>query len=61
MFQVMDKRDYKLYTVYDVSYYCTGEPMFLIYKNGVWEREEARYFAPNFIETLDGYREYTDE
>lgn len=32
--------------VYDVTYNNSGYPHFLIYKNGQWLRQSAKYFYP---------------
>lgn len=43
---VVDKRDNKVYEVYDIAYNKTGYPLFLIYKDGQWLRVSAKYFRP---------------
>lgn len=34
------------YIVYDISYNKAGYPHFLIYKDGQWIRQSAKYFHP---------------
>jgi hypothetical protein len=47
--QMLDKRDNKIYEVYDITYDSNGYPQFLVYKNGEWYRLSAKHFKP-FIE-----------
>ena len=49
---VVDKRDNKVYQVYDIAYNRTGYPLFLIYKDGQWLRVSAKYFRPQTAEEL---------
>lgn len=44
---VVDKRDNKVYQVYDIAYNRTGYPLFLIYKDSQWLRVSAKYFRPH--------------
>lgn len=43
---VVDKRDNKVYQVYDIAYNKVGYPVFLIYKDNQWLRVSAKHFSP---------------
>lgn len=44
MFKVRNKKDYSIYTVYDIVYDKTGFPHFLLYIEGQWKRESAKHY-----------------
>ena len=44
--ELVNKKDDKIYEIYDVTYDKAGYPHFLIYKNGEWVRMSAKYFRP---------------
>ena len=45
---VFEKSGGKGYTVYDITYDKAGYPHFLIYKDGQWIRQSAKYFTPEY-------------
>ena len=45
---VIEKSSGKGYTVYDITYNNAGYPHFLIYKDGQWLVQSAKYFQPEY-------------
>ena len=45
---VIEKHSQKPYKVYDIIYNKSGYPHFLIYKDGQWLQESAKYFTPEY-------------
>lgn len=54
---VENKRNNKVYEVYDITYNKTGYPHFLIYKDGEWLRLSAKNFKPVEEVTSSPYHE----
>ena len=50
---VENKRNNKVYKVYDITYNKAGYPHFLIYKDGEWLRLSAKNFRP--VEEIAAY------
>lgn len=44
--ELVNKKDNKIYEIYDITYDKAGYPHFLIYKNGEWVRVSAKHFRP---------------
>lgn len=53
---VENKRNNKVYEVYDITYNKTGYPHFLIYKDGEWLRLSAKNFRP--VDVVASSEEY---
>lgn len=45
---VIEKSSGKRYPVYDICYDKAGYPHFLVYKDGQWFRQSAKYFVPEY-------------
>lgn len=46
--------DMKVYKIYDISYTDNGDPIFLVYRNNIWVKLNAKDFTPNYFETFNG-------
>ena len=44
--KVVEKKTGNVYEVYDITYDNCGYPRFLLYKDGQWIRQSAKYYVP---------------
>lgn len=60
--QLLNKADATVYEIFDITYDSSGNPQFLIYKNGQWVRVSAKSFTPNYRQVFyKGRNAYLDE